>query len=143
MVKMALLCNALFGQDEHILHKKLILYINILLKMVKMYGHADLGSKMVEEHGMVSEMAFSTFNEIIELISIDRTLTSDEVSVEELSLQRVKSSAKEIADRIIHEIESRVKVILNSSKFNDQLKSESSKILLKLIQIYNHHLISN
>ena len=98
---------------------------------------------MVEEHGMVSEMAFSTFNEIIELISIDRTLTSDEVSVEELSLQRVKSSAKEIADRIIHEIESRVKVILNSSKFNDQLKSESSKILLKLIQIYNHHLISN
>lgn len=92
---------------------------------------------------MVSEMAFITFNELIELISVDRVLTSDEVDVEEFSLQRVKSSAKDIADRIIKELTDRVKLILNNSKFNDQLKSEAAKILLKLIQIYNSHLVSN
>ena len=98
---------------------------------------------MVEEHTMVNEMAFFTFNTLVELISIDRALTSDELAVEELSLQRVKSSAKEIADRIIKEISSRVRVILNSVKFTDQLKTEASKILLKLVQIYNHHMLNN
>ena len=92
---------------------------------------------------MVSEMAFNTFNELIELISVDKALTSDELDVEDFSLQRVKSSAKDIADRIIKELSNRVKIILNNSKFNDQLKSEAAKIFLKLIQIYNHHLISN
>ena len=91
---------------------------------------------------MVSEMAFFTFNELIQLISIDRALTNDEVEVEELSLQRVKSSALEIADHIIKEISKRIKIIFNNSKFNDQLKIESSKILLKLVQIYNHILIN-
>ena len=38
---------------------------------------SDLGAKLVEEHSMVSEMAFNTFNDIIELISVDRALTSD------------------------------------------------------------------
>lgn len=38
---------------------------------------SDLGAKLIEEHSMVSEMAFSTFNELIELISIDRALTTD------------------------------------------------------------------
>ena len=92
---------------------------------------------------MVSEMAFNTFNDIIELISVDRALTSDELDVEEFSLQRVKSSAKDIADRIIKELSGRVRLILNHSKFNDQLKAEAAKILLKLVQIYNHHLVSN
>jgi hypothetical protein len=36
-----------------------------------------LGNKLVEEHSMVSEMAFDTFNKLIELISIDRALTND------------------------------------------------------------------
>jgi hypothetical protein len=36
-----------------------------------------------------------------------------------------------------------VRVILNSTKFTDQLKAEASKILLKLVQIYNHHLLNN
>ena len=83
----------------------------------------DLGSKLVEEHGMVNEMAFIAFNELIELISVDRGLTADEISIEELSLQRVKSSAKDIADRIIKEISHRVRIILSSAKFSDQLKS--------------------
>lgn len=104
---------------------------------------SDLGAKLVEEHSMVSEMAFNTFNDIIELISVDRALTSDELDVEEFSLQRVKSSAKDIADRIIKELSGRVRLILNHSKFNDQLKAEAAKILLKLVQIYNHHLVSN
>ena len=42
--------------------------------------------------------------------------------MEELSLQRVKSSALEIADHIIKQITKRISVILNNSKFNDQLK---------------------
>ena len=104
---------------------------------------SDLGAKLVEEHSMVSEMAFNAFNDIIELISVDRALTSDELDVEEFSLQRVKSSAKDIADRIIKELSGRVRLILNHSKFNDQLKAEAAKILLKLVQIYNHHLVSN
>lgn len=37
----------------------------------------QLGDKLVEEHAMVSEMAFSTFNTLVELISIDRALTSE------------------------------------------------------------------
>jgi hypothetical protein len=102
----------------------------------------DLGSKLIEEHSMVSEMAFSTFNDLIELISVDRALTTDD-AVEELNLQRVKSSAKEIAERIIKELSERVKVILNNAKFNDQLKIEAARILLKLVQIYNHHLLAN
>lgn len=57
----------------------------------------DLGSKLVEEHNMVSEMGFFAFNELIELISIDRALTTDDLVTEELSLQRVKSSARDIA----------------------------------------------
>jgi len=88
-------------------------------------------------------MAFFTFNTLVELISIDRAFTSDELAIEEMSLQRVKSSAKEIADRIIKEISSRVRIILNNTKFTDQLKTEASKILLKLVQIYNHHLLNN
>lgn len=36
-----------------------------------------------------------------------------------------------------------MRLILNHSKFNDQLKAEAAKILLKLVQIYNHHLVSN
>ena len=103
----------------------------------------DLGAKLVEEHSMVSEMAFFTFNELIELISIDRAFTNDEVEVEELSLLRVKSSAREIADLLIKEIESRIRVILHNSKFNDQLKIEASKILLRIVQIYNTTLIGN
>ena len=43
---------------------------------------------------MVSEMAFTTFNTLVELISIDRALTND-AQEEEVSLQRVKSSALE------------------------------------------------
>jgi hypothetical protein len=49
---------------------------------------------------MVSEMAFSTFNQLIELISIDRALTNDSAE-EEMSLQRVKSSALDIAEKLI------------------------------------------
>jgi hypothetical protein len=56
------------------------------------------------------------------LISVDRALT-DDIDVEDFSLQRVKSSARDIADRIIKELSTRVKLILNSTKFNDQLKS--------------------
>ncbi len=37
----------------------------------------QLGDKLVEEHAMVSEMAFSTFNTLVELISIDRALASE------------------------------------------------------------------
>ena len=32
-------------------------------------------------------------------------------------------------------------MVFNNPKFNDQLKIESSKILLRIIQIYNHVLI--
>lgn len=102
----------------------------------------DLGNKLVEEHSMVSEMAFTTFNELIELISIDRALTNDSIE-EEFSLQRVKSSALDVADNLIREITKRIKIIFNNTKFNDQLKIESSKILLRIIQIYNHVLINN
>jgi hypothetical protein len=49
---------------------------------------------------MVSEMAFSTFNQLIELISTDRALSSDLID-EDLSLQRVKSSALDVADNLI------------------------------------------
>lgn len=49
---------------------------------------------------MVSEMAFLTFNTLIELISIDRALTND-AQDEEMSLQRVKSSALDVADNLI------------------------------------------
>lgn len=102
----------------------------------------DLGNKLVEEHSMVSEMAFTTFNELIELISIDRALTNDSIE-EEFSLQRVKSSALDVADNLIREITKRIKIIFNNTKFNDQLKIESSKILLRIIQIYNHVLINS
>lgn len=91
---------------------------------------------------MVSEMAFTTFNELIELISIDRALTNDSIE-EEFSLQRVKSSALDVADNLIREITKRIKIIFNNTKFNDQLKIESSKILLRIIQIYNHVLINS
>lgn len=104
----------------------------------------DLGAKLVEEHSMVSEMAFTTFNDLIELISVDTSLKEDdEDEVLELGLLRVKSSAREIADLLIKEIESRIRVILHNSKFNDQLKIEASKILLRIIQIYNSTLIAN
>ncbi len=102
----------------------------------------ELGNKLVEEHSMVSEMAFSTFNQLIELISTDRALSIDYID-EEVSLQRVKSSALDVADNLIKEITKRVKIVFNNSKFNDQLKIESSKILLRIIQIYNHVLISS
>ena len=45
-------------------------------------------------------MAFSTFNQLIELISIDRSLTNDQLE-EEMSLQRVKSSAQCVAEHLI------------------------------------------
>ena len=91
---------------------------------------------------MVSEMAFFTFNELIELISVNRTL-SDEQALEEMSLQRVKSNALEVAAHLISEITKRIKVIFSNAKFNDLLKVESSKILLRIVQIYNHILITN
>jgi hypothetical protein len=102
----------------------------------------ELGNKLVEEHAMVSEMAFSAFNALIELISIDRALTND-AQEEEVSLQRVKSSALDVAEKLIKEITRRIRIVLNNAKFNDQLKIESSKILLRIIQIYNHVLINN
>ena len=60
-----------------------------------------------------------------------------------MSLQRVKSNALEVAAHMIREITARIKIIFNNAKFNDQLKIESSKILLRIIQIYNHVLITN
>lgn len=65
---------------------------------------SDLGAKLVEEHSMVSEMAFWTFNQLIDLISIDRALTNDEAPEEEMSLLRVKSSARDVAELLIREI---------------------------------------
>jgi hypothetical protein len=44
---------------------------------------------------------------------------------------------------LIKEITKRIRIVLNNPKFNDQLKIESSKILLRVIQIYNHILINN
>lgn len=70
---------------------------------------------------MVSEMAFTTFNQLVELISTDRALTSDAID-EEVSLQRVKSSALDVADSLIKEITKRIKIVFNNTKFNDQLK---------------------
>ena len=70
---------------------------------------------------MVSEMAFTTFNQLIELISTDRALTTDAID-EEISLQRVKSSALDVADSLIKEITKRIKIVFNNTKFNDQLK---------------------
>lgn len=83
-------------------------YIGILAKfdkhLLERIGEGelveDLGNKLVEEHAMVSEMAFLTFNTLIELISIDRALTND-AQDEEMSLQRVKSSALDVADNLI------------------------------------------
>ena len=91
------------------MRRAILYYISFLAKYDKQFldqlkeGELikDIGAKLVEEHSMVSEMAFNTFNELIELISVDRALTTDELDVEEFSLQRVKSSAKDIADRII------------------------------------------
>jgi len=41
-----------------------------------------LGNKFIEEHNMVSEMAFQTFNELIGIISIDRVLAnSSEIEI--------------------------------------------------------------
>lgn len=48
-----------------------------------------------------------------------------------------------MAERLIKEITKRIRIVLNNPKFNDQLKVESSKILLRIIQIYNHILINN
>lgn len=48
-----------------------------------------------------------------------------------------------MADNLIKEITKRIKIVFNNTKFNDQLKIESSKILLRIIQIYNHILINN
>ena len=70
---------------------------------------------------MVSEMAFTTFNQLVELISTDRALTTDAID-EEISLQRVKSSALDVADSLIKEITKRIKIVFNNTKFNDQLK---------------------
>lgn len=49
----------------------------------------------------------------------------------------------DVADNLIKEVTRRISIVLNNSKFNDQLKIESSKILLRIIQIYNHILINN
>lgn len=133
------------------MRRSALFYISFLAKydknLLERIGNGELiedfGNKLVEEHSMVSEMAFVTFNTLIELISVDRALTNDEIAIEELSLQRVKSSALEIADKLIKEITAKIKVVFNNSKFNDQLKIEASKILLRIIQIYNHILINS
>jgi len=44
---------------------------------------------------------------------------------------------------LIKEIKNKIKIIFNNAKFNDQLKIESSRILLRIIQIYNHILITS
>jgi hypothetical protein len=41
----------------------------------------DLGNKLIEEHSLVSEMAFLTFNTLIDLISVDRSLNTDEIQL--------------------------------------------------------------
>lgn len=72
---------------------------------------------------MVSEMAFFTFNNIIESISVDKQNTNIEEDIEELSLQRVRSTESDLAINIISELNSKIKIVLNNSKFNDQLKT--------------------
>lgn len=65
--------------------RAILYYISFLAKYDKAFLESleegeliqDIGAKLVEEHAMVSEMAFSTFNTLVELISIDRAFTSD------------------------------------------------------------------
>lgn len=57
-------------------------YVGVLAKydhnLLERIGEGELveqlGDKLVEEHALVSEMAFATFNTLVELISIDRGL---------------------------------------------------------------------
>ncbi len=60
-------------------------YVGVLAKydhnLLERIGEGELveqlGDKLVEEHAMVSEMAFATFNTLVELISIDRGLVAE------------------------------------------------------------------
>jgi hypothetical protein len=56
---------------------------------------------------------------------------------------RVKSSEKDLAKTIIQEINNKIEVILESSKFSDQLKIEGTRIIYRLIQIFHNDLQSS
>lgn len=94
-----------------------------------------LSAKLIETNSMVSEMAFQTFHNLIECISTEKNVDPEE-DVEDISLMRVKSNEKSLAKTIIDEINSRIEIILESSKFSDQLKIEANKIVYRLIQIF-------
>ena len=81
----------------------------------------DLGNKLIEEHAMVSEMAFLAFNDLIDIISITKDVSED-MEIEGMKLQKVKSSALDIAEKIVEQLKHKIKIVLNNSKFNDQLK---------------------
>jgi hypothetical protein len=57
-------------------------------------------------------------------------------------LLRIKSSDKDLAKEIISEINSKLKIIFGNPKFNDQIKLEASKLILRIVQFYKDELES-
>ena len=56
---------------------------------------------------------------------------------------RVKSSEKDFAQAMIKELNQKIKIIFESSKFSDQIKIEGCRIIFRLIQIFKDTLIND